>query len=65
LQLTDIMPAQRKIMGKISSASAMRFMKLQRPFEKRTLQLKHFRVKPRQFPQRAAQERIYQGFHGG
>jgi hypothetical protein len=52
-------------MGKIPSASAMRFMKLQRPFEKRTLQLKHFRVKQRQFPRELLKNGFIQGFHAG
>ncbi len=49
LQLTDIMPAQRKIVGEISRTAAMRFMQGQRAFEQGSFGLEHVRVKQGQF----------------
>ena len=65
LELTDIMPAQGKIVGKIPGAAAMRFMHRQRPLEKRLFQLEHIRAKQGQLRGELFEQRFIQDSHGG
>ena len=59
LQLTDIMPAQRKIVGEISRTAAMRFMNGQgAPLSYGSLGLEHVRVKQGQFRGEPFQQRV-------
>ena len=58
LQLTDIVPAQREIMGEISRTAAMRFMNGQSALEQGSLGREHVRVKQGQFRGEPFQQRL-------
>ena len=58
LQLTDVMPAQREIVGEISRTAAMRVMHGQSAFEHGSLGREHVRVKQGQFRGKPFKQRL-------
>ena len=58
LQLTDVMPAQREIVGEISRTAAMRLMYGQSAFEHGSLGPEHIRIKQGQFRGKPFQQRL-------